>query len=168
MAAQAEALVEKSAKSMEHQLTFLRYAFGSVGLQDGEADQHEVTRLLTEYAALNKCQVEWSGDAQTLTLKQSRLLMNMAMIGMTTVPRGGVLTLSTVAEGEKLKLNVTAKGDRINVRDEVLQVFAGQEPEGGWTAKNVQPYLARMIATELGGDLLLDKSDDAVQVHCTL
>ena len=163
MAKQAEDIIVKSAAALEHKVTFLRYALGSVGLQEGEADPNELASLTRNFLSHHKLETAWNVEAP-LSFGQARLLMNMAMIASSTLSRGGKMTLSAASEGDGVILTVHGEGPRVRVGDVLLSALQGNEPEGGWNARNVQPYFTRMIAADLGGALSFEHDDAKVEL----
>lgn len=164
MTEQADQVITQSAAALEQKLVFLRYALGSVGLQNGEADLQEIKKLTSDFLRQHKIETDWRAGETPLTFGQARLLMNMAMIAGSTLGRGGVLVAAAERDGEKLVLKATGGGARLRVGDALISALQGNEPEGGWNARNVQPYFTRMIAAELGGALSFEHNDEKVEI----
>lgn len=159
MGAQAESVIGSAAKSIEQKLTFLRYAMGSVGLQAGAADMHEARGLIDGYLSGYKSEMDWKVTAP-LSYAQSRLLMNMVMLAIAGMARGGVITVDAQANGSDIVLSVVGEGKRAGLSNDLKMSLNGQEPEGGWQAKIIQPYFARLIAAELGTQI--DLTEEAI------
>ena len=172
MGSQAESVIGSAAKSIEQKLTFLRYAMGSVGLQSGAADMHEAKGLIDGYLSGYKSELDWKVTAP-LSYAQTRLLMNMVMLAAAGMARGGVISADAQVDGGNIALDVVGVGKRAGLSNDLKMSLNGQEPEGGWQAKIIQPYFARLIAAELGGEIALEEaaiSDEQSQItlNCKL
>ena len=162
MREQAQALLETGAQSASVRLQFLRYAFGSAGLSDGTADMHEAKTITETFVATHKPSVTWDIEAEHLSFAHVRLMMNLVLIGIDCLPRGGVLHVRIRNEAGGLTIAVTAKGMRAKLKDEVETALAGDEPEGGWNARTIQPLFALMLAQGLGAELSANMNGEDV------
>ena len=159
---QAETLLKNGATHASHRLQFLRYAFGSIGLSDGAADIHEAKKITEDFVATHKPSIEWDIDTDHIGFGHARLMMNMVLVGIDCLPRGGVITLRMKSEPGGLTITATCKGDRARLREETEVALRGEQPENGWSAQNVQPLFTRMMADEFSGELTAKASDEMV------
>lgn len=166
MAEQADDIIVKSSAALEHKVTFLRYALGSVGIQEGQADLHEVKRLTTSFLKHHKVETDWKTEGAELSFQQARLLMNMAVIVSSTLTRGGQLLIEANDDGGAATLRITGNGKKIRVNEATLASLQGQEPEGGWNARTIQPYFTRLIAADMGAALSFAPGDESVEMSC--
>ncbi|MEL6285237.1 MAG: histidine phosphotransferase family protein [Pseudomonadota bacterium] len=153
MRAQAEQLLHKGATDAAVRIEFLRYAYGSMGLSDGAADIHEAKRVTEKFAETHKPTVEWDIDTAHLSYSHARLMMNLVLIGIDSLPRGGVLSVRIRNEADGLMIQTVAAGTRARLNAHVTAAIAGTEPEDAWSARNIQPLFAAMIAEGLGASL---------------
>ncbi len=65
-----------------------------------------------------------------------KLLLNMLLLGMAGIPRGGLVTVSV--DGRLFK--VSAKGERAKVPQAMADVLLGVTPLDSIDARLVQPY----------------------------
>lgn len=164
MRAQAQALLETGAQNASTRLQFLRYAFGSAGLSDGAADMHEAKSVTEKFVATHKPSLSWDIEADHLSYSHVRLMMNLVMIGVDSLPRGGVMNVRIRNEPAGMTIVVNAQGTRAKLKEETESALAGSEPEGGWNARNIQPLFARMLAEGLGADLSASMNGEEVIV----
>ena len=75
-----------------------------------------------------------------------KLLLNMLLLGIAGIPRGGTVTVSV--EGRSFK--VSAKGERAKVPQAMADVLAGLTPVDTLDARLVQPYYTRILAQSAG------------------
>lgn len=153
MRASAEELLHKGAADAAARIEFLRYAYGTIGLSDGAADIHDAKRVTERFAATHKPSVEWDIETDHLSFSHARLMMNLVLIAIDCLPRGGVINVRIRNEADGLRMVVTARGTRARLNEHVIAAIEGRDPEEGWSARTVQPLFACMIADGLGSRL---------------
>lgn len=164
MREQADLLLRQGARDASDRLQFLRYAFGSMGLNDGAADIHEAKSVTEKFVATHKPSVEWDIDTDHLSYSHARLMMNLLLMGMESAPRGGVLTIRFRNDAAGLVIAVIARGVKTRAKPDTKATLAGEEPDEGWTPRNVQPLFSRMIAEGLGGRISIAEGDEIVTI----
>nr|WP_321360947.1 histidine phosphotransferase family protein [uncultured Hyphomonas sp.] len=162
MKAQAEDLLHDGAEKAAARIQFLRYAFGSIGLNAGAADIHEARKITEAFVKSHKPSIEWDIQADHLSFSHVRLMMNLVMMAVESLPRGGVVSVRIRSEAGGLTITLTAKGDRARVKNEVAAAVDGTEPDEGWRAETIQPLFTRMISDGLEGELTAKASDNQV------
>ncbi len=152
--ASAEEILKRGAKDGYDRLMFLRYAFGSQGLSHTAADIHEAKQKTEAFAATYKDhKIEWDHQASYFSFAHARLMMNLVMIGIDSLPFGGTVQVATEDAGGRLSIKVAAKGERAKIRPETAATLGGGEPEEGWSPQTVQPLFAKLLAEDLGAEL---------------
>jgi histidine phosphotransferase ChpT len=164
MSQQAEKLLHDGAESAASKLKFLRYAFGSVGLSKGAADIHDARQITERFVEThNKTpELEWDIETEHLSFSHARLIMNMVMLAVDCLPRGGKINIKVRNETDGLSLIVTASGQRCKLREDTADAIQGIEPQDGWSARTVQPLFTRIIAEGLGGSLTADAEEEQI------
>jgi histidine phosphotransferase ChpT len=153
MKAEGEKSLRNGIATLEAKLRFMRFALGSQALNDGLANLHDAKDLFTKLFAVNsRTELEWRVEGVTLTNRQLRVLMNMTLIMMEPAARGVCRVLAR-EEGKELVLDVEAIGQFSNLKQEVQDALAGDEPGGGWGGGAIQPYFTRVLAEEIGFSL---------------
>lgn len=152
MREQAEALLKKGLTDAAAKLEFLRYAFGSQGLNSGVADVHSAKSITERFVAAHKPSIEWDINSSHLSYAHVRLMMNLVLIGMDSLPWGGVISVNIREDGGKTNMVVDAKGKRTQLKEQTVQTLAGTPPEDGWSGPTVQPVFAQMMAKDLGSN----------------
>lgn len=149
----SERTLREGAGGVAATLQFLRYAFGSMGLQVGNADVHQFKKLTEEYLRYQKPSVEWDLGNAELSFGEARLIMNLVMTSMTALIRGGVITVSVRDDYNSRTITLTCRGDRMRLKEDIVKGLKGEPPEGGWRPENVQPLFAKLTCDSLGGTL---------------
>lgn len=162
MQEQATDLLHDGAEKAAARIQFLRYAYGSIGLNAGAADIHQVKTLTENFVKGHRPSVDWDIETDHLSFSHARLMMNLVLMGVDCLPRGGVLHIRVRDEAGGMTLTVTCKGERAKLKDATGKALAGEEPDEGWGPETIQPYFAKMISDGLGGELTANENGEDV------
>jgi histidine phosphotransferase ChpT len=162
MKAEVQSLLQEGADKAAARIEFLRYAFGSVGLNPGAADIHAAKRITEQFVKSHRPSVEWDIQTDHLSFSHARLMMNLVMLAIDTLPRGGVVSVRIRNETNGMMMTLTCKGDRAKLKEDSARAVAGSDPVDGWRAENIQPLFARMICEGLGGTLVARQNEASV------
>jgi histidine phosphotransferase ChpT len=165
--AESERSLREGAQSVAATLQFLRYAFGSMGLQPGTADLYQFKKLTDDYVRFQKPSIEWDLATTELGYGHARLIMNLVLVGLTATVRGGVIHVRAREEGGVKNVVLTCKGDRVVLKEDVARALAGDEPEHGWRPENIQPLFAKLTCDGLGGSLTARHTPDGIVFMAT-
>lgn len=165
--AHCERTLREGAQGVAATLQFMRYAFGSMGLQPGTADAQQFKKLTDDYVRFQKPSVEWDLATTELGFGHARLIMNLVLVALTATVRGGVIHIRVREEGGVKNVVLTCKGDRVVLKEDVAKALAGDEPESGWRPENIQPLFAKMTCDSLGGTLHAKATADGVVFMAT-
>ena len=165
--AHCERTLREGAQGVAATLQFMRYAFGSMGLQPGTADAQPFKKLTDDYVRFQKPSIEWDLATTELGFGHARLIMNLVLVGLTATVRGGVIHIRVREEGGVKNVVLTCKGDRVVLKEDVAKALAGDEPESGWRPENIQPLFAKMTCDSLGGTLLAKATPEGVVFMAT-
>ncbi|MEM1152258.1 MAG: histidine phosphotransferase family protein, partial [Pseudomonadota bacterium] len=88
------------------------------------------------------------------------LMMNLVMIGVESLPRGGVIHVRIRNEQAGMTITVTAKGLRAKLREDTMSALAGKTPSGGWEPRNIQALFAKMLSEGLEAELHATQAGD--------
>lgn len=161
MIADVAGLLTLSAGQASKRLQFYRMAYG-LGAGQAALSMAEAARLVRGLAEDGKHVVDWpSNPGDSIGRGPTRLVLNMAALGLEALPRGGRVTVAA-APGARVALTVTAEGAGASLRDEVAGALSAQADTGSLTARSVQGWYAGFLARRLGGACALTASDGAV------
>jgi histidine phosphotransferase ChpT len=146
MKATALDMVRSSAKTATAKLKFCRIAFGASGSAGAHIDMGEAGEVAKDFVGNEKIRLEWLAPRENRPKAEVKLLLNMLMLAMASIPRGGVVTVN--ADGKVF--NVTARGERAKLPQPQTDVLHGTTPLEGFDARLVQPYYTRMVADSAG------------------
>ncbi|MEM9599422.1 MAG: histidine phosphotransferase family protein [Pseudomonadota bacterium] len=154
----ALALIKSSSRRASAKLKYLRLAFGAAGSAPGVLGTEEITSLTSDMFDDAKADIAYDFHADGIEKSRARLLLNLAMLGVQAVPRGGTVTISTTADA----LSVTATGPRARLDDTVERALSGRSPEHGFDGRSIQPFYASMMAREGGGHVTATAEEEKV------
>jgi len=143
-------LIKKSARQASAKLQFCRLAFGaagSAGAQIDLGDAENAARGLFEDAKTN---VVWNLPRQLLPKNRVKLLLNMLVVAVGTISRGGTLKVDSVPGGEAITgFVVTAEGLNARLSPATVELLTGSVAQPV-DAHTIQPLYAGILARDCG------------------
>ncbi len=154
-------MVRSSAKTASAKLKFCRIAFGAAGSAGASIDMGEAGETAAAFVGSEKVTLDWQAPRENRPKQQVKLLLNMLLMAIAGVPRGGVITVR--ADGEIL--TAKARGERAKVPEAIAQVLEGTADLNLLDARLVQPYYAKLLAQSAGLGLSMAMDGDDVVVR---
>ncbi len=146
----AQDLVQKSARQASAKLQFSRLAFGASGGVGAELDMVDAGRCAAAFMEREKAELDWQVKAGLLPKAEAKLLLNLLLIAVNCVARGGTITVTAEREAGETVLRVVAEGDRAKLPAGVKEVIAEGAMPNPLDAHAVQPLYAALLAKEAG------------------
>lgn len=144
-------LVSEGIEKMFAQVQFLRFTIGSQELNDNQSNLHELRQRADEFARMRERRtIDWKLETDRVSNRQARLLMNMALLVIESVPKDGKMSIRAKEDGGDLVLECVAAGLEKGLRPTVVGALEGTQPDEGWGGGRIQPFFIREIADELG------------------
>lgn len=159
----ALAMVRSSARTASAKLKFCRIAFGAAGSAGALIDMGEAGETAKAFVGEEKVKLDWLAPRENRPKQQVKLALNMMLMAMAGIPRGGVVTVN--AEGDVF--TARAQGDRAKVPDAIAQVVEGTADLSTLDARLVQPYYAKQLAQSAGLTLSMSMDGDDVLVKAS-
>ena len=156
----ALAMVRSSAKTASAKLKFCRIAFGAAGSAGASIDMAEAGETARGFVGEEKVKLDWQAPRENRPKQQVKLLLNMLLIGMAGIPRGGTVTVAAAGGG----FTVRASGERAKLPEALAEVIEGRADLANLDARLVQPYYASLLARSAGLALKLAMEGDDVVV----
>ena len=154
-------MVRSSAKTATAKLKFCRIAFGASGSAGASIDLGEAGETAKDFVGAEKTKLDWQAPRENRPKAEVKLLLNMLLLAMAGIPRGGTVTVSV--DGRNFK--VRAQGERAKLPQAQVDVLNGGGTIEALDARLVQPYYARAIARAAGLHLTMNMDgEDAVLV----
>ncbi len=158
----AQDLVQKSARQASAKLQFSRLAFGASGGAGSELDTNEVGRVAAALMEREKAELDWQVTPGLLPKTQTKLLMNLLIIALNSVARGGTLTVTADHEDGETVMRVVAEGDRAKLPAGVKEVIAEGAIPNPLDAHAVQPLYTALLAREGGMGVTATQEENRV------
>lgn len=147
----AMGLVRLSSKQAGAKLRFLRLAFGSGGSRPGVVATDEIKALIADMYEGGKASISWGPSADGLEKNAARLLLNLTMLAVQSVPRGGDILITAAENAGDVSLSLAATGPKSRLDAAIEKTLGGKSPDDGFDGRTIQPFYAGMIARELKG-----------------
>lgn len=152
-------LLEQSAKASADKLKFFRLAFGAAGGFGDSVPVNEARALIDALAGSNgRVAVNWMFGVDALAKPAVKTLLNLALIGLDALVRGGSLDIGAEVNGGAIEIVVRAAGQRVAFDPAVGQALEGTLPMSELSSKTAPAAMVQQLAASVGG---------GVQVHVT-
>lgn len=161
MKAFAFELIRKSARTASAKLQFARLAFGAAGSAGAEVDLGDAETVAKRYMEGEKAELEWKAARRLLPKNQVKLLLNLLLVSLHAIPRGGRVTVTVEGDLPHPVQRIEATGPAARIPPRVVDLLAGRLEEG-LDAHAIQPYYAGALARDAGLAVTVDKVDETV------
>lgn len=152
-------LLEQSAKASADKLKFFRLTFGAAGGFGDSVPVNEARALIDALAGSNgRVAVNWMFGVDALAKPAVKTLLNLALIGLDALVRGGTLDIGAEVNGGAIEIVVRAAGQRVAFDPAVGQALEGTLPMSELSSKTAPAAMVQQLAASVGG---------GVQVHVT-
>jgi len=158
MKATALEMVKSSARTATAKLKFCRIAFGASGSAGALIDLNEAGEVARSFMGDDKAKLEWNVPHENRPKQEVKLLLNMLLMAITGIPRGGVVTVSVVGRD----LSIHAKGERAKINESLASSLNGTADLATLDARLVQPYYCRLLAEAAGLELSMAMAGDDI------
>ncbi len=155
-------LVTSSANQALARIQFMRIAFGAAGSAGAELDLGEIGRLIQGLLEGGKVKLEWNVPHAYWAKDWAKLLMNATLLGVDSLPRGGMVVVT--AEATPPSFKVIATGLNARVAEEVTRALKGEPLEGPVDARGIQPQLTHRLAQTVKAGLSVAARDGSVEI----
>ncbi len=162
-------LLEQSARISADKLKFFRLAFGAAG---GYGDMVPVDEPRGAIDALvrnnGRIEVTWQIGSNELPKPAVKVLLNLALIGIEALVRGGTLEIGAELRGTTSEIAVRATGARIAFNQDVGRALDGSMSEDELSSHTAPAAMIRALAASLGGGIQFALTDDALVLGAVL
>ncbi|TPW30897.1 histidine phosphotransferase [Martelella alba] len=150
---EALSLIRQSTHSAATHLKFARLAFGASGTIAAPLDTGEAERAACDLVALNKrLVIEWTGPHANADKDRVKLILNLLLVAMATIPRGGTIEVTLQSVDAPFHFSIRARGGHIQPPSEFARIHSGVMDQPV-TSHNVQPYYTALLAELTGTDI---------------
>jgi histidine phosphotransferase ChpT len=163
MADSARDLIANAAKQSRAKLEFARLAYGASSTAGTDIDTRECERVARILFDIEKADLDWQVPLILLPKHKAKLFMNMLLIAVGSVPRGGLVMakISGPAGTEAFSFIATSdpeKRQKTLVPSGAPELLAGNPPEGV-DARGIQPFYTGLLARLTGMEIKIGLED---------
>ncbi len=158
-------LVRRSSRQASAKLQFCRIAFGAAGSAGSSIDTGDAEDVAKKFIGEDKVTLEWEVPREIRPKNQVKLMLNLVMLAISSIPRGGKITMG-VADGGGL--TARAEGKNAKVPEKTLVMLEGDAQEEAMDARLAQVYYTLRLANECELDLSAANSDEGAVEYSAL
>jgi histidine phosphotransferase ChpT len=155
-------LIKKSAASASARLQFCRLAFGAAGSIGASVDTGDAEAVTRGLIVNDRTTLVWNPSRQFAPKNKVKLLLNVAILALATIPRGGVVTVDFAGQDEALTIRVVAKGPNARLAQGVIELVAGRPESGAVDAHTIQPFFTGLVARDCGMEVAIQVEPETV------
>jgi histidine phosphotransferase ChpT len=152
-------LIKKSARAASAKLQFCRLAFGAAGSAGAQIELGDAEKAARGLIEDGKTTITWNLPRELVAKNRAKLLLNMLMVAVGTIPRGGTLTVDPIGTG----FRVTAAGLNARVTPATAELLSGSAAHAV-DAHAIQPVYTGILARDCGFTVAAVLEDEAVVV----
>ena len=142
-------LVRRSASQASNKLQFCRLAFGAAGAAGSEIDVGEAGEVARLFVGEEKVKLDWSAPRGPRNKSEVKLLLNLMLLAIAAVPRGGTVAIEATAMRSRRPARGKAPRSPTDLAGE-------RRVPRELDARPVQPYYTQRLGAEAGFPLRTD------------
>jgi histidine phosphotransferase ChpT len=140
-------LIKKSAHQASAKLQFCRLAFGAAGSAGAQIDLGDAEKVTRGLLADDKTKITWNLPRELMPKNRVKLLLNMLLIAVGTIPRGGMITVDPADGGKGFR--IASSGHNARLSEATAELIVGS-PDRAVDAHAIQPLYTGILARDCG------------------
>jgi len=160
-------LIRRSAGQASAKLQFARLAFGAAGSTGAEIDLGDAEKVATGYMEGEKAQFSWQAPRVLMAKNRVKLLLNLILLAVAAVPRGGTVHVLVEGEAEKPRFTLTSNGPSARVPPAFEKLVPGDIAGLAIDAQAVQAYYTGALARACGMSVTAVLDGETVVISAT-
>lgn len=162
-------LLEQSARASADKLRFFRLAFGAAGGFGEAVPSEEPRSLLAALVTANeRIKLEWAVAERALPKPAVKVLLNLAMIGLESLVRGGTLAVGAETHGQMTEIAVRASGERVAFDKDIGEALQGSLDHSHLSGRTAPAHMVRLLVSDLRGQVQVARTPDALVLGAML
>lgn len=174
--ADALKMVATSVEQLSARLAFFRLAFGLGGLSGRKPPLAEARDLAQAFLEGGRITLDWPPEiganmGQDITSPAIKILLNMILVAIDALPRGGVLTVSLASmdnpkDEPGIGMAVKASGDGARLKEDLQSALSPKSlshAERGLSAHNIHGFFCQRLAEQQLSKIEVSLAQDEVQ-----
>lgn len=169
MRARCIELLTDSARASANKLKFFRLAFGAAGGFGDKVDVNEPRQLIEGLVADKpRVELQWHVPSDLLAKPAVKVLLNLALIGLDGLVRGGQLIIAAEENGGTCEIAVNATGPKVVIDEAVSGALSGKTMGTVMSPRTAPAYMILQIARASGGDIQLAATPESLVIGAML
>lgn len=169
MRARCIELLTDSARASANKLKFFRLAFGAAGGFGDKVDVNEPRQLIEGLVADKpRVELQWHVPSDLLAKPAVKVLLNLALIGLDGLVRGGQLIIAAEENGGTCEIAVNATGPKVVIDEAVAAALSGKITGTVMSPRTAPAYMIVQIARRSGGDIQLAATPESLVIGAML
>jgi len=160
MRVHALSLIGSSAESASAKLKYMRIAFGAAATLGDAFSAQEVGTLVETLVKGGRLSIDWSAVTGTLAKDETKLLLNLVLLGIEALPRGGIIA----AHHSDRALGITCTGTNAALPEIMIDILEGK-PGAVPDHRSVVAYVVRKLVHQAGSALTHQKTGETVSLE---
>lgn len=158
-------VIRRNTKAAWARLEFARLAFGAAGSAGSDIPFNKVQDLSNAILE-EKHAIEWNSAHDFLPKGYAKLILNLVVIAVTAIPRGGQISLDVAGDVSRPSITLASTGDGARLPERVPGILSGAH-DGEIDALVIQPYFTYRLLADNGLTVNIDKQEDKVTFTVT-
>ena len=161
-------LIKLAASEASAKLSYLRIALGTNSTSKGVMNLDKLKLITENMFNTEKFSFNWDMSEIKLEKSIARILLNILMLAIQSIPRGGKVTIKIEEKYDKLKLVTSANGIKSRLDKQTEDAFKGTIPSEEIDGRVIQSYFTRILIDDLNGQIEAFKTDGNVIFNVTI
>lgn len=155
-------LIRSSAANASAKLQFARIAFGAAGSAGADIDTGDAENVAKAYFETErKTNLEWIGERALLPKNKVKLLLNLLLVALGAIPRGGEVRAELQDPNTQPKFVITATGMKSRIPPVFAELLGGSYSEQP-DAHAIQPIYTLKLAETAGMSVSVNINGEAI------
>lgn len=151
-------VIRRNTKSAWARLEFARLAFGAAGSAGADIPFSKVQEL-ADAILEDKHKINWQSEQDFLPKGYAKLVLNLVVIAVAAVPRGGEINVSVTGADENPSVKMISNGDGARLPERVPSILTG-DYDGEIDALVIQPYFTRRLILDNNLTIKLESAEN--------
>jgi histidine phosphotransferase ChpT len=162
-------LLADSARTSAQKLKYFRLAFGAAGGFGDLVDCNEPKALVQGLVAeKSRIELGWNVIGDQLPKPAVKILLNIVLIAVDALVRGGELTIAAEQTDGRCEIAVRASGPKIALDDTIARALSGKMEAAELSPRTAAAYMIEQIAHDHNGAIQIARDDSAVTIGAML
>ena len=172
MQRQAAELLAHSAEQAVSRLKFYRLAFGASGGVGARVTLRDARGATQEFLQGSRIMLAWADESVTLAEPPGKsgvkLLLNLILVAIEAMPRGGRLSVDLTPGGSSVACSVEASGTGVRLGEAAAAALRPGAAVTNLEAKAAPAYLAARLAAAHASALQVQEGAESLRLAATL